>query len=198
MSEFFMQATYIVSGFAHLHRMRVAIEPASLPAIGDDVNTINLSTKSGGTKSFQEAMSGYTQVLASLYNADYSLISCELWRYPFGTSANGVWYATADPADATNPLTLTGAGTGQTNLAGTEIMTLRTGTGAVARAVLNETANSGTSQLARPDFSAEQEFWAVQLVGSDSVFVAKDGTRFVQTMRLSMSENEKLFRKRFR
>jgi hypothetical protein len=198
MSNFYMQVDYTVSQLRHLHRVRVGVDTASPPAIGDDPNSVTLVSPGGSSSTLQEVAAAYSAVFCGLFGEEMTLGSVELWKYPFGTGANGSWFAAAAVNDATLPLTTAGTNALSCDLASGHIVTFRDSIGGIMRLVFAEASNAHDDLRTTNTLGPEKSAWFDEIMDATKPYVDKHGGKPAAGKSYGASQNEKLFRARNR
>lgn len=120
-----------------------------------------------------------------------AFIRSELWQYDAEPSTNATFIAVY-------PLGLTGTGSGTAVAAAQNTLTYRTLGGGIMRVQFMEAFTMNNTKDAYPFSAAIATNLSNYLCGLLSPFLARDNTRPISPIYYSQTQNEKLYRKRYR
>lgn len=182
--------TTIPTGFSPLeHRMSFDVALSSTPVPGEPFGELQTVPKAGPSTMFlDEWVDSFMPFLLDLHAVSTEFSRVELWRIPEGTT------------DATfisvYPLGDVGTG-GSSQVAQQITFTARSGGGGIARLQLMEGSLGGNSSTSYP-YGAEAQAFADAIVADSSIILARDNTYLLANNKLSLGQNEALWRRRFR
>lgn len=155
-------------------------------------NIVTLHHNGSSSQTLDADVDAYMALLQPFFGdteANFSRV--ELWKYGAEPSEDAVFIAVYE-------LDLDGTATGAVQLAGQETFTWRTLGGGVMRTQFMEYAGTEQFEQFTPPYAGSAADLANYLTSTAHPFVGRDNTRPLAGIRRSRSQNEKLFRKRYR
>jgi hypothetical protein len=185
---------FAVEGFAsptRSHVMGIWVAPTTNPPTGSPPTDIDIQLKGGGTKNLQEVADQFLSFVRQQYSTAITLGSFTLWRQATEFSRDFVSAGVA---------TTTVAGLGAITVAHQQTMTFRHANGGIGKLVLLESNATGStrSALSVNASGSPRERLAAYLLSADSPMIALDNSFAVAPLRLSLGENEAIWRKVYR
>lgn len=173
------------------HTMTIDVAMDGTPPVGAEFGQISTLTKGGGASDLEADTTALVDLLEAFFNPTTNFLRAELWRYDAEPSQNAIFVSIM-------ALGTVGTFASPTQAAQQSTMTLRSAGGGVARIQMMEAVYADNLRDPYP-FSRTPEINLVNyLIGSTCSFVARDNTYFVAGITFSTTQNERLYRKRFR
>lgn len=174
----------------HVFRQNVGVSGA--PALGTPMSSISLLKKGGGTVAADVALNLLWSFVRNLYPTTATCFGVTLWRYQTGTLSKD--FVTA--ATVTSPAGLSGV----FQEAQQATLSFRSGNGGIQKMVFlecNLVGNTRTTLLANGAGSATEKL-AAYVMSADNVTLSRDDAFAIAPLRLSLGQNEAIFRKIYR
>lgn len=194
---------YSYDGLFHVHSVGLNPEsPIETYTPGMDLSENILIAQNGTTMSFVDWVDVYMngsvlhvpsfKGLTNWFSSGTTFDRAELWKYEEGSNV-GIFIGVIS-------LGTTGTAIAAAQPCGQAVYTFRTFEGGIARIQLMEGSQSNqTSQSAYGALGLEEQKWLTwQFLSTGSAVIAKDGSRLVSFIKRSFSQNEALFKRRFR
>lgn len=173
------------------HTLTIDVAIVGTAIVGDAFVDITTVTKGGGNSDLESDTTALVDLLAAFFNPTTNFLRAELWRYDAEPSQNASFVSIM-------ALGTVGTFSSPTQAAQQSTMTLRSAGGGVARVQMMEAVYADNLRDPYP-FSRTPEINLVNyLIGGVCPFVARDNTYFVAGITFSTTQNERLYRKRFR
>lgn len=171
------------------HRFTLDVKIVLEPFPGGDPAEITLEGKDGTPIQFTAWVADVAALWATIYPATATLSRCELWRIPEGTF-DGTFVNVVEIGQAGESLSAS-------QVARQLTLTFRSREGGNARWQLMESIFTGNASVS-PPYVSPGDTLAAFILAADSPVVARDNTPLIANIKLSVSENERLWRKRYR
>lgn len=178
----------------HRHTIDVAVEDIGEVEPGQTFEGVATDWHDGSSgHTLADDVDAYVALLVNVMNDDAATINrAELWRYGAEPSVDATFIAAYEIA-------LPGEIAAAWFVAGQYTHTFRTAGGGIMRLQIMETPTSDTfSQIEPPYVAGFNADVASYLTSNAHPWVGRDNTKPIASIRVSYSQNEKLFRKRFR
>lgn len=190
---FEVRIPYIVTlgGSPLLHTQRLNCDPTTDPAVGTAFSSINLNTRSGGTRALDDAVDAWVAILAALYTSGTcSIQPAQLFKYTPDT------FETTFISDYTPAAPSFGSGPALDSLE--SIYTFTTFLGHKMKIVFLEANNDQGDAIAYGDMFADQKAPVDYLLADDAPWIARDNS-FAHTFHLLFpGQSEVTFKQRHR
>ena len=175
------------------HSLELSCAVIGAPAVGTVPGAISLQTRSGASLPLLTGVNDVWQIVRTGLNSVASCVGWTLWRYVPGTLAKD--FITA--GTVTNPL---GTQSGTPTAAAQTKLTFRTAAGGILQTNLLEGAFSGNTKatLIPAGTGAWQVIYAAYLLSASGWVLGRDDSYPVAALNVSLSQNEALFKARFR
>lgn len=157
---------------------------------GDPFSVIDITMRGGGFITLDTAIDSFVAGMIGLYPASTSIIRAELWHIPEGTYAGTFISAYSIDEVGTN------VGASQPSFQAT--YTFRSIGGGSGRIQLMESSIVSNARLSYPYANAAQNAIPDLITPTTGFIVARDNTFMFANIHLSVGQNERLFRKRYR
>lgn len=172
------------------HVLTFDVLPTATPAVGEAFSGIEVSVRGGGSDQLDAAIDTFVAGMIGIYPATTSIIRAELWYIPEGTFAGTFISAYGIDEVGTN------ATASQPSFQAT--YTFRSLGGGYGRIQFMESSIASNSRLSYPYANAAQNAIPDLITGSGNFIIARDNTFMFANIHLSVGQNERLFRKRYR
>jgi hypothetical protein len=187
----------------HTFRQRVVSDtlPTSITA-GTDLANINLITRgdiaSTGLVTALSAVQSLVTAWCDLYSGGMTVTNVQLRYYPNDLDGISQVLSIADLSNATNFPVVTGQQVGTPSAGFADEITFARTTPRAGKAVCVERNLASNEQRGLGDLTAEELAFVDLFTGSNAVFRSTSDTFYVQMLRWNNSQNETVYRKRFR
>jgi hypothetical protein len=188
------QIEYRLEGYgapARSHALRVWVQPASPPTVGELPENIDIALKGGATKTLKQVIDQFWSFVRLSFPTGVIVTDATLWR--FATENSRDFISAAPVASPTGS-------TGSVAVASQATLTFRHAGGGIGKIVLLESNSGGSARVPLTPNAAgtAPQRLAAYLLSADSPMIALDNTFPVAALRDSRGENEALFRLIFR
>jgi len=175
------------------HKIRMNVVAVGSPAPGTLPTAITIQKRGGGTATLAVVANQAWEFLRVFYQNTINCPSYQFWKYQTGTRTKD-FIATGA---LTNPA---GTSASATTLAHEIVMSFRSANGGIMKTVLLETINTGNAQTALVPNAAGNiaQRWAAYVLSADGISFAADDAFPIAALRVSDSENEKVWKKIYR
>lgn len=180
-----------VDGFSHKLRVNCRVEGNPTP--GTDFAAILLSNKAGSTQTAAISMNGFWNFIRAWYHTSVQCEEVNLWKYMTGTTSKTFLSTSVPTTPAGSSATAYGAAR-QTTL------TFRTANGGICKNVFIEPSISSDSigNLVANASGSVAEKIAAYWLSSASWMLGRDDSFVIAPLRVANTQNEAMYRKRFR
>lgn len=172
------------------HTLTFDVLPEGVPVAGDPFEDINILQRNSAPTVLSDFIDAFVAGLIGLYSGESTFIRAELWYIPEGTFAGTFIsaYAINEPGIAV-----------ANNVPAQQLTyTFRSIGGGSGRIQLMEPAVSGNSKTSYPYGSAALNAIPDLITAVTGAIIARDNTFMFANIHLSLGQNERLFRKRYR
>jgi len=200
MSNYVLRIPYstTIGGLSLPHEAKVRVAVSAPYDVNTVVTDMTLNTRIGGTTPLEEAVSDYVTAYGAMFTSETAFGTVELWHYPSGLGANGVWIQSISRADTTNGYPTAGTSAGTVVAASQVTLSLRATDGSVMKLIALETSLPGGPPLLEADFSTAESTWTAGALAATQGIVNKRGAYPAEVIRSSRGQNEATFRARYR
>jgi hypothetical protein len=176
-----------------LHHLRINCSASGTPAAGTPMASVLLNNVGGTTQTAAISLNGFWNFIKPLFHTGVSCEDVTLWKYVTGTTIKN--FIAAD-------VPTTPAGTSATAYSPAQqfTMTFRTAAGGIAKNVLLETSTGGNAvaNLTANAAGNNQQKVAAYWLSTAGWMIGRDDTFPVSPLRYANTQNESIYRKRFR
>lgn len=181
----------VPSGFPLLeHTLTFDVLPNGDPEAGQPFNDIRIFDRTNTLIFLDAAIDAFVAGMIGIYPATTTIIRAELNFIPEGTFAKT--FISSYGIDEV------GTAAGDEQVASQATYTFRSIGGGSGRLQFMESSITGNSKTSYPYANAAQNAIADLVTAADSFIIARDNTYMFANIHLSVGQNERLFRKRFR
>lgn len=173
------------------HTLTIDVAMDGTPVVGAEFGMISTLTKGGGSSDLEADTTAFVDLLAAFYNPTTNFLRAELWRYENEPSQNASFVAIM-------ALGVLGTFASPTQAAIQSTMTLRSASGGIARVQMMEAVYNDNLRDPFPFSRTPEINLCNYLISSVSPFVARDNSYLVAGNVFSTTQNERLYRKRYR
>jgi len=184
----------------HSHRVRIEVDlpDPAVPPIGEDLANINLVGRDGTLVDAQTRLASYAEAFDDAYSgSDFDLTEVGIQFYEYGLQSAGLYVAQADLGSAPWP-DITGGLAPDSVPAKQVTLSLFTSAGKVSRIIMLETGAGVDNAQYIPSGADPLVAIAADVIAPDSPFRDANGAQFTALKLASVTQNEALYRKRFR
>lgn len=172
------------------HTLTFDVLPIGAVPAGTDFSDVEITQRNGLTTTLDVAVDAFVAGWIPLYPVTSAMIRAELWFIPEGTFA-GTFIAVY-------PIDEVGSNASTNTVAQQATYTFRSIGGGSARIQLMEPTIAGNSKTSYPYGTAILNAIPDLLTSNSGFVIARDNTFIFANIHLSLGQNERLFRKRFR
>lgn len=172
------------------HTLTFDVLPTGPISAGTDFADIEIETRTGAPTALDTAVDAFVTGMIGLYPATSTIIRAELWFIPEGTFAGSFV--------STYPIDEVGTNATASQVAQQATYTFRSIDGGNGRLQFMEPSIAGNSKTSYPYGSATLNAIPDIITAGSNFIIARDNSFMFANIHLSLGQNERLFRKRFR